>query len=90
MYTIPSINAGHAIDGCGSSYLQADQQTELSNFSQGTAVSSTNKTNRHDITTILLKVELNTITLTFSKYNTKHSYVTHSASSSRISPISRI
>ena len=31
-------------------------------FSPGTPVSSTNKTDRHDITEILLKVELNTIT----------------------------
>ena len=30
-------------------------------FSVGTAVSSTNKTDRHDIAEILLKVELNTI-----------------------------
>ena len=30
-------------------------------FSLGTPVSSTNKTNRHDITEILLKVALNTI-----------------------------
>ena len=33
-------------------------------FSPGTPVSSTNKTDRHDITEILLKVALNTITLT--------------------------
>ena len=33
-------------------------------FSPGTPVSSTNKTNCHDITEILLKVALNTITLT--------------------------
>ena len=33
-------------------------------FSAGTLVSSTNKTDRHDITEILLKVALNTITLT--------------------------
>jgi len=33
-------------------------------FSQATPVSSTNKTERHDITKILLKVELNTINLT--------------------------
>ena len=33
-------------------------------FSQGTPVSSTNKTGRHDITEILLKVVFNTITLT--------------------------
>ena len=33
-------------------------------FSSGTQVSPTNKTDRHDITEILLKVALNTITLT--------------------------
>ena len=33
-------------------------------FSPGTPVSSTNKTDRHDIAKILLKVALNTITLT--------------------------
>jgi hypothetical protein len=33
-------------------------------FSPGTPVSSINKTNYHDITEILLKVALNTITLT--------------------------
>jgi hypothetical protein len=33
-------------------------------FSPGIPVSSTNKTNCHDITEILLKVVLNTITLT--------------------------
>jgi len=33
-------------------------------FSQSNLVSSTNKTDRHDITEILLKVTLNTITLT--------------------------
>jgi hypothetical protein len=32
-------------------------------FSPGTAVSPTNKTDSHDITEILLKVALNTITL---------------------------
>jgi hypothetical protein len=43
----------------------------------GTPVSSTNKTDRHDITEILLKVALNTITLTPNrnfhviKYNAK-------------------
>ena len=31
-------------------------------FTPGTSVSSTNKTDRHDITEILLKVALNTIT----------------------------
>ena len=36
-------------------------------FSPGTPVSSTNKTDCHDITEILLKVALNTITLTPSK-----------------------
>jgi hypothetical protein len=33
-------------------------------FSQGTPVSSTNKTDRHDITVILMKVALNTISQT--------------------------
>jgi hypothetical protein len=33
-------------------------------FSLGTLVSSTNKTDRHDITEIVLKVTLNTLTLT--------------------------
>jgi hypothetical protein len=33
-------------------------------FSPGTPVSSTNKTDRHDITEILLKVALNTTTIT--------------------------
>jgi hypothetical protein len=38
-------------------------------FSLGTPVSSTNKTDRHDITEILLKVVLNTVNLTHqSKY----------------------
>ena len=36
-------------------------------FSPGTPVSSTNKTDRHDITKILLKVALNTITLTLTQ-----------------------
>jgi hypothetical protein len=36
-------------------------------FSLGTPVSSTNKTDRHPITEILLKVALNTITLTNEK-----------------------
>jgi hypothetical protein len=35
-------------------------------FSQGTLVSSTNKTNRHNIIEILLEVALNTITLTLN------------------------
>ena len=33
-------------------------------FSLGTSVSSSNKTDHHDVTEILLKVALNTITLT--------------------------
>jgi hypothetical protein len=36
-------------------------------FFSGTPVSSTNKTDRHDITEILLKVTLNTLTLTLKK-----------------------
>jgi hypothetical protein len=37
---------------------------QIGGFSPGTPVSSTNKTDCHDITEILLKVALNTITLT--------------------------
>jgi hypothetical protein len=36
-------------------------------FSPGPSVSSTNKTDRHDITEILLKVELNTIKQTIKR-----------------------
>jgi hypothetical protein len=36
-------------------------------FSPGTSVSSTNKTDRHNITEILLKVAFNTITLSLYK-----------------------
>jgi hypothetical protein len=36
-------------------------------FNPGTPVSSTNKTGSHDIAEILLKVTLNTITLTHEK-----------------------
>ena len=36
-------------------------------FSLGTPVSSTNKTDRHDITEILLKMALHTITLTLTR-----------------------
>jgi hypothetical protein len=36
-------------------------------FFPGTQVSSTNKTGRHDITEILLKVALNTITQTLKQ-----------------------
>jgi hypothetical protein len=49
-------------------------------FSQGTPVSSTNKTNRHDKTEILLKLVLNTITLTLNDMifaSCKHNYTLH-------------
>ena len=38
-------------------------------FSPGTPVSSTNKTDHHEITEILLKVALNTITITPQRQN---------------------
>jgi hypothetical protein len=38
-------------------------------INQGTPVSSTNKTDQHDITEILLKVVLNTINITLTLYN---------------------
>jgi hypothetical protein len=44
------------------SYLVHKQLTIGVWFSPGTPVSSTNKSDRHDITEILLKVVLNTIT----------------------------
>ena len=43
---------------------------QVGGFLQALPISSTNKTNRHDITEILLKVALNTITLTLFLYNT--------------------
>jgi len=44
-------------------------------FSSGIPVSSTNKTDRHDITEILLKVGSNTLTLTLlSNYKSSHFY----------------
>jgi hypothetical protein len=52
-------------------------------FSLGTPVSSTNKTDRHDITEILLKVSLNTINSTNHRLNIginglcKMSYICH-------------
>jgi hypothetical protein len=41
-------------------------------FSMGTPVSSTNKTDCHDITEILLKVALNTINITCRKNHNKN------------------
>jgi hypothetical protein len=43
--------------------------------SPGTPVSSTNKTDCHDITEILLKVALNTIALTLTQKPTKFFYI---------------
>jgi hypothetical protein len=43
-------------------------------FSPGTPVSSTNKTDRYDIAEILLKVKLNTLTLTQLNVTTPLSY----------------
>jgi len=43
-------------------------------FSPGTPVSSTNKSDRHNITEILMKVTLNTITLTLN-YNMAVSFI---------------
>jgi len=43
-------------------------------FSLDIPVSSTNKTDRHDITQILLKVALNTITLTLTPMRLKIQY----------------
>ena len=43
-------------------------------FFPSTPVSSTNKTDRHDIAEILLKVALNTITLSYIKEGKHHLY----------------
>jgi hypothetical protein len=40
-------------------------------FSPGTPISSTNKLNRHDLAEILLKVALNTITITLTPTHIK-------------------
>jgi hypothetical protein len=45
----------------GGQQLPSSFANTVSTFSQGTPVSSTDKTNRYDITAILLKVVLNTI-----------------------------
>ena len=44
-------------------------------FSPGTPVSSTNKTDRHDITEILLKVAFNIITLTLPRFLCRVKYL---------------
>jgi hypothetical protein len=61
-----------SIESCGVYSIQhfeikfvSDLQ-QVSGFSRYTPVSSTNKTDLHDITEKLLKVALNTITLTLS------------------------
>ena len=46
-------------------------------FSPGTPVSSTSKTDCHDITTILLKVALNTINPILTLYNVKKQTISH-------------
>ena len=58
--------------------------TKIHWFSPGNPVSSTNKTNRHVITEILLKVALNTITLTHNQ----HKYVIYFIVQSEIKEIS--
>ena len=50
-------------------------------FSPGTPVSSTNKSDCHDITEILLKVALSTITLTHNSYQCCSSKLIHHCSS---------
>ena len=58
-------------------------------FSQSTPVSSTNKTDRHDIAEILLKVALNTITLTLLFLHNVNDY-SKGQSTSIIDNLSRI
>ena len=78
-----TITFPYAIDISGEVYLiqhyvikfVSDLQTGRW-FSPGTLVSSTNKTDRHDITEILLKVVLNTITLTSNTYTIEIYFLT--------------
>jgi hypothetical protein len=60
------------IGSCKSIYHTITTTTPLTTglwFSPGTLVSSTNKTDRHDITEILWKVDLNTIKQTNKQTN---------------------
>jgi hypothetical protein len=62
------------IHDCSWSLYDKDCQwlTTGRRFYPGNPVSSTNKTNRHDITEVLLKVALNTISITlFSQFSNK-------------------
>ena len=52
-------------------------------FSPGTTVSFTDKTDRHDITAILLKVALNTITITFNLLATHYRVVVFNINSTQ-------
>ena len=47
-------------------YLHPTNLQQVGGFLPGTPISSNNKTDRHDITEILLKMALNTITLAFT------------------------
>jgi hypothetical protein len=47
-------------------YLRPTDLRQVGGFLPGTPISSNNKTDRHDKTEILLKVALNTITLTIT------------------------
>jgi hypothetical protein len=51
-----------------------DKSLSVTWFSPGTPVSYTNKTDRHDITEILLKVALNTINHTSNIYMNRHGF----------------
>ena len=50
---------------------------QVSGFLRGTPVSPTNKTDRHDITHILLKLALNTIILTLTLYHLALHIIVH-------------
>ena len=52
---------------------------QVGGFSMGTPVSSTNKTDRHEITEILLKVALNTLNhnLAYTLYSAVYTYTLH-------------
>jgi hypothetical protein len=71
VFTVSLIKSSPSIDGCITWFIYYRYKGyqfffKLRWFSPGTLVSSTNKTDRHDIIEILLKVALNTIARTIS------------------------
>ena len=58
---IVSLNLAHGEVYCSYNIMFVSDLWQVGGFSVGTSVSSTNKTDRHDIVEIFLKLALNTI-----------------------------